>query len=215
MDFAALVVSISSIFVSTIIGLLLKNYLPNYFSEKAKNLAKKQDIEILTEKVESVKSKYTVEIEKLKADLEKASHVGKMQFEVEFQIYKDVWEQLVKLKRKTLSLRPAFDVALSENESEEDRKKERVINFVEAYNQLLENTENNKPFYPPEIWSELATLLKVAWSEAVSYRFNDNKNDWKKYWEEAEKNKNKITEQIDKICETIRERIDSYKSISM
>lgn len=48
----------------------LKNLLPSYFSEKGKNLAKKEDIEELTEKVEDVKQKFVEKTENLKARLD-------------------------------------------------------------------------------------------------------------------------------------------------
>jgi len=35
-------------------GLLLKGYLPSYAREKGKNLATKEDIEVITDKVEAV-----------------------------------------------------------------------------------------------------------------------------------------------------------------
>ena len=37
------------------LGFFLKNYLPNYFLEKGKNLATKEDITEITEKIESVR----------------------------------------------------------------------------------------------------------------------------------------------------------------
>ena len=41
-----------------IIFLFIKSYIPSYLTEKGKNLATKEDIEIITEKVESVKTDY-------------------------------------------------------------------------------------------------------------------------------------------------------------
>lgn len=52
-----------------IFGLYLKNFLPTYFGEKAKNLATKEDIGNITRIVESVKTEFTQETEKLKVDL--------------------------------------------------------------------------------------------------------------------------------------------------
>jgi len=46
-----------------IVGLLLKNYLPPYLTEKGKNLATKEDIEEITNKIERVRSDYASEIE--------------------------------------------------------------------------------------------------------------------------------------------------------
>lgn len=45
--------------MTTILGFWLKNYLPSYFSQKGKNLANKEDIEELTDKVQKITSLYT------------------------------------------------------------------------------------------------------------------------------------------------------------
>jgi hypothetical protein len=52
-------------------GLWFKNYLPNYFNEKGKLLAQKEDIEDITEKIESVKKEFAHETELLKVDLQR------------------------------------------------------------------------------------------------------------------------------------------------
>lgn len=54
-----------------IAGLWLKNYLPNYFKEKGKLLAQKEDIAEITEKIESVKKEFAHETELLKVDLQR------------------------------------------------------------------------------------------------------------------------------------------------
>ncbi|MDI5950272.1 hypothetical protein [Flavobacterium yafengii] len=53
-----------------ILYFLIKNMLPSYFGEKGKNLATKQDITDITEKVESVKQIFTAQNEKLKFNLQ-------------------------------------------------------------------------------------------------------------------------------------------------
>jgi hypothetical protein len=47
--------------------LLIKSYIPSYLAEKAKNLATKEDIEFLTDKVESVKLGYAQILEEVKS----------------------------------------------------------------------------------------------------------------------------------------------------
>jgi uncharacterized membrane-anchored protein YhcB (DUF1043 family) len=46
--------------VAFLLGLLLKSFLPNYVKKKAENLATKEDIKNITEKIESVKSKIDI-----------------------------------------------------------------------------------------------------------------------------------------------------------
>lgn len=52
-------------------GFWLKNFWPNYFNEKGKLLAQKEDIAEITEKIESVKSEFSKETERLKTDLQR------------------------------------------------------------------------------------------------------------------------------------------------
>jgi hypothetical protein len=53
------------------IGLLVKDFFPSYMRKKAENLATKEDIETITEKVESVRSEIAFNIEREKQFLDK------------------------------------------------------------------------------------------------------------------------------------------------
>ncbi len=66
-----LLTSISTAALLFIAGLWLKNYLPNYFNEKGKLLAQKEDIEEITRKIESVKIDFAKESESLKIELQR------------------------------------------------------------------------------------------------------------------------------------------------
>jgi hypothetical protein len=60
------VVLLISIFIG---GLLIKIYLPGYIGEKAKNLATKEDIADITNKIEQVKVEYAKQLELYKSDI--------------------------------------------------------------------------------------------------------------------------------------------------
>jgi hypothetical protein len=51
-----------------IIYLFIKSFLPSYLSEKAKNLASKEDLELITDKVESVRTDYNHLLEEVKSN---------------------------------------------------------------------------------------------------------------------------------------------------
>lgn len=61
------------ILIGTMLGglvtLLIKNYLPSYAREKGKNLATKEDIECITQKIESIKVEYSKQVETYKVEL--------------------------------------------------------------------------------------------------------------------------------------------------
>lgn len=54
--------------VGLVVFLLMKHFLPGYLSEKGKNLATKEDIEHITDKVESVKTDYAEILEEVKSN---------------------------------------------------------------------------------------------------------------------------------------------------
>lgn len=58
---------IGAILGGGIIYLFVKNYIPSYLSEKGKNLATKEDIVLITDKVESVKSDYAHLLEEVRS----------------------------------------------------------------------------------------------------------------------------------------------------
>ena len=80
-------------------GLLLRSYLPAYFQEKGKNLATKEDIEVITDKVERVRSQYVSDLERLRADLREESEIlGRR---------RNLYERLVKALDIFVAGRPA------------------------------------------------------------------------------------------------------------
>ena len=48
--------------ISLLFGLILGNFLPKYLSKKGENLATKEDISEITDKIESVKHEYATRI---------------------------------------------------------------------------------------------------------------------------------------------------------
>lgn len=70
MEDLVLILNIVVVISISIGGLLVRNYLPKYLSEKAKNLATKEDIGQITDQVESIKRQHAVELEKVKTELD-------------------------------------------------------------------------------------------------------------------------------------------------
>jgi len=56
-----------AVLAALIAFLLIKFYLPSYLAEKGKNLATREDIEDITDKIESVRLQYATLVEELKA----------------------------------------------------------------------------------------------------------------------------------------------------
>lgn len=69
MEIDGLIIEITVILGAFGLFFFIKNFLPSYFNEKGKNLATKEDVEIITEKVERIKSEFIKDLEFIKTDL--------------------------------------------------------------------------------------------------------------------------------------------------
>ena len=68
MDEILSILNILTLLGVVVVALIGKNYFPKYVSEKAKNLATKEDIKEITDQIESVKSSYAHSLEKAKSE---------------------------------------------------------------------------------------------------------------------------------------------------
>ena len=191
--------------------LFAKNYLPSYTKEKGKNLATKEDIKDITDKIESVKTEYAKELEGLKSQLNAKFHAQTVRFEKEFKVYEQLWATLLNLRNATLNLRPSGD-SVDPNESEEDRRKRRLERFKAAFDVFYPTVYENKPFFPLGIFDHLDSLRRLITSESVDYSWRrDEPNERRydpNYWEKARANADKIMVATDAICDLIRQRIE-------
>lgn len=60
MDWEFLIFTVIQIVITLVLFFLIKNYFPAYFTEKGKNVATKEDIEEITEKIKTVESKINI-----------------------------------------------------------------------------------------------------------------------------------------------------------
>ena len=189
-----IILGILQIVIAIILGLVIKSYLPSYFSKKGENLATKEDIREITEKVGEIRVEYA-----------KRQYVSEKAFDKEFEVLSELWKALIELRYATLNLRPIFDT-VDPNETEEQRKIKRLNKFGESYNNFLLKIMQYQPFFPKEIFSALEEIRTVAYSEALDYEYSNPKS-IQEYWDKAKANSDAILKGIDKVGELIRERI--------
>ncbi|WP_462151748.1 hypothetical protein [Pseudoalteromonas xiamenensis] len=70
MDIALIILNVLVLLGMASLSVIGKNYFSNYVTEKAKNLASKEDITDITEQIENVKSSYAHSLEKAKSELQ-------------------------------------------------------------------------------------------------------------------------------------------------
>lgn len=108
--------------------------------------------------LEKEKNEYTKDIEKYKTQLEKeitnlnfnnekAIFVTKLQYEKEFAIYLELWEDLSECTQRTLLLYPTLENMPSNEKEREKYQSEKYSSYVEAYNQYLKTMNKYAPFY--------------------------------------------------------------------
>lgn len=99
MDIVILILNILVLLSIAIIGLLWKKTLSKYLSEKGKNIATKEDIGEITNKVEEVKSTYLIELEKVKIDLLLSSKKQTILLDEKIRVFKILQQRLVAFKK--------------------------------------------------------------------------------------------------------------------
>ncbi len=182
----------------------LSNWLGKVWADRMMTRERAKFERELAELSVGLQKAYAEEIEHLRSKLLRATHVHRVQFEKEFEAYRDIWGHLVEVRIAVLSLRPVLD-HVDPSEPEAERQVRRLKAFGEAFDPFSQAMEKNRPFYDHLVWTELRSLLSMFHGEAVDYQYKERKHS--EYWREATKNREAISEQIDRVCEAIRERI--------
>ena len=207
-DIWTAVIALSSVIVGMGITLLF-----GYVKKRLENTASISDAWELTSETEAAKAPYSVRLEKVKAILGHRSHFNKIRYEREIEVYRKLWPTLVDLKDIAQQLRPFFEVTFG-HQTDDARKSLKVNLFMERQLDAYKIVNKERPFFPPEIWVQLNALLKTTQDEFVNFNFIDQsgleKEEALRQIQKAEENQQQITEQIDRICEAIRVRLDKF-----
>lgn len=198
--------------IAFLLGLLVRSFLPNYVKKKAENLATKEDIGDITQKIEDVKIDYATQLEETKAALMSRISTHSYRFEKEYEVLSQLTECLVEVRSATLQLRPIFD-RVDLTESEDERKNKRLDRLYDARKTLFQVRETKRPFFTEYIYKSILEIDKTAHHESIGYELhspNDLKRD---YWEDAEKNQETITQSVEQAMTKIRERVRSWDAL--
>jgi hypothetical protein len=134
--------------------------------------------------------------------------VHKIQFEKEFEIYKELWKKLYELRNKLFLLRPRVDRP-DPSKSADEILEERYNNVTKIGREFIDITEENRPFYSEEIYIALNDVNRLVKDELLDVFLGDNRE--RKYWEQGEMTIKKYTDLIDEISVLIRKRIGNMK----
>ncbi|MCR4336523.1 MAG: hypothetical protein NUV91_01780 [Candidatus Omnitrophica bacterium] len=172
----------------------------NYLKKKGENLATKEDVEEITEKVES-----------LKAAIGSQQFIHQTRYQNEFEILKELSEKIIELSDAARSLRPVID-SFDNNESDEERKKRRLSEYRKAASDFYDLFQVRQAFYPEDIYKALQKLDHLAYKEAVEYaHFRKTDGHDPKYWENSKKNSDEIYNLANEIMRLIRDRVKCWE----
>jgi hypothetical protein len=112
----------------------VRAYLPAYIRRKAENLAQKEDLRVLTDITERIRSQF-----------DKVNVVHRIQFEAEFRHYQDLWRALHMGWTQFVRLFPVNRHLPQPDQSIFD-------SFLAAQLQYAQALDDCKPFIPEDIW---------------------------------------------------------------
>ncbi len=177
---------------------LVRYWFGSYLQEKGKNLATKEDIEHITEKIETVR-----------ASVGSQAYVHQRRYDREYDVLRELTEKLVDLRDAAMSLRPEADI-VDARETDEQRKTARLTKFGDAAVELYKIMERRQPFYPRTIYSATRVALKRARREAIQYKHAERFDD--KYWEDAQKSADEIAEFCEATLTAVRDRVQQWET---
>ena len=146
-----------------------------------------------------------IHLQQLKKIADKKLHIHRLQFDKEFQIYSEVWAELVNLRNIVAKLRPSGDMMDDPNLSYDENINRRMNTAIEVGNSVIGKVYNNKPFYSKEIYESLHEIIKLVGNEISDVHLRDRKS--REYWEKGENTREKLFRLSEEVCEKIRDRI--------
>jgi hypothetical protein len=154
-------------------------------------------------------------LEDLRTRESKELFVHRLQFEKEFEIYRELWTSVLALGRSTREFR---DLQIGPAKAQEEILKD----FTDAFNRLSSVVFDNRPFYAPEVFERTIATLDLAREinrsrvkGTLLEKANTNSDKHTEKLIELDKHiqdtLDKINESILPICEAIRARIWSTR----
>lgn len=159
--------------------------------------------------IEDYKLEINKELEKYKTKLSSYTLVTKLQYDLEFKIYTEIYEKMFLLYIETAKLKPDWDI-----ETTDEIILERVGKFGIIYDDVSNLINKYRPFYSRELYDILIQTRDFAYEESRSLQLSIAVNvrivfDFVKSHERKENMKLNL----DKLSELIRQRIENMKIV--
>lgn len=189
---------------------ILGPFFSGYLKKKAEDLATKEDIALITEKVESVKAGFATSIERLKWDLGKKATLHHLYAAKQLEALAEIWDALFELQRSTEALRQSSE---QEGEAEQryDRYKSSHTDWESRYNSFFQVLEKRKLFLDPELYMNLWAIRSLSFLEAMGSSADTamaGKGGAERDYESDRQNIRDILELIESAYREIRKRFE-------
>jgi hypothetical protein len=149
---------------------------------------------------------HSATIKKIENRYAKDQLVHKLQFEKEFEIYKQLWKILSDLTSQVMRLSPSTDL-ITTADGYNETIQARLREVRRTADLLIHHVETNEPFYSKAVYAHIKELIYHLKNEIIDVEHRDK--NLMQYWLERDKNTKKISAIAKKISDAIRERIGS------
>ncbi len=128
---------------------------------------KSQDFE---RELETYKKDLSIEVERYKSKAEELNYVSKVQFEAEYETYKQIFAALFDFAAASSNLFPyGFDQIPADMNDRKEEYIKRYQFYVDSFNTYSRAVEINAPFIPKEIYEQFTSVRQTANEIACMY----------------------------------------------
>lgn len=147
------------------------------------------------------------DLEKYKTKLSSYTLVTKLQYDLEFKIYTEIYEKMFLLLIETDKLRPFTFIV---DPHADDNINERKKSFINFYNETLNVINKYRPFYSDEIYLNLEKIKDLCYKEYLDVIVTNHLNF---NYLVSNNRKKEIQKMLSDTSNLIKKRIENMKII--
>ncbi len=122
--------------------------------------------------IEEYKSELTKSINELNARNDKALYISKVQYDTEFNIYKEIWEKLFNCITYTNNLYPVFENVPTDKEKLDEYNDKKYEDYRDAYRNFAITIDKYAPFYKEEFYDRFIEIKNLCLRKGnIFYRY--------------------------------------------
>ncbi|MGL5655364.1 MAG: hypothetical protein ACRCXY_00835 [Fusobacteriaceae bacterium] len=162
----------------------------------------------INEKMENQKKELNKELEEYKTKLSGYTLVTKLQFELEFKIYTEIYEGLSEVQKEVIQLAPIIDCS-----SNDSTYTERYSKFAKLINDIILKKIKYRPFYSKEIYNGVEKIIILCSKEGTNFKIANLEKLERFDFRESIKIKKEIEKELEILSDLIKDRIQNMKII--